>query len=86
MGKTISQSALLGRQGQWPMYVSLYGDRGALVGWVTFANEAGKRFVRRGSMDQAPPGGGTALLRWFHEPVCGGWVRVMSRRPPVVGA
>jgi len=63
------------------MYVSLYGDRGALVGWVTFANEAGND-LSGGSMDQAPPGGGTALLRWFHEPVCGGWVALC---PPPAG-
>lgn len=39
-GKKISQGALLSRNGQWPMYASLYSDRGALAGWVTFANEA----------------------------------------------
>ena len=38
-GTKCSQSATLTRQGQWPFYLSLYGGRGSLLGWVTFGSE-----------------------------------------------
>ncbi len=31
--------ASLSRAGQWPVYASLYGGQGALLGWVSFRNE-----------------------------------------------
>jgi hypothetical protein len=37
-GKAISQTALLSRGGEWPLYVPLYGGRGLLLGWLTFTN------------------------------------------------
>ena len=33
-------SAPVSAGGQWPFYLSLYGGRGSLLGWMTFANEA----------------------------------------------
>lgn len=30
----------LSRQGHWPVYISLYGRQGAILGWVTFRDES----------------------------------------------
>jgi len=35
-----TQSTLASANGQWPLYVSLYGGQGQLFGWLTFANGA----------------------------------------------
>lgn len=37
-GTKVSQSAVLGLSGQWPLYVPLYSGAGALVSWITFAD------------------------------------------------
>ncbi len=34
----LSQSAVVSANGQWPLYVSLYGGQGQLIGWLTFTN------------------------------------------------
>jgi hypothetical protein len=36
-GTKISQSATLSKNGQWPLYVPLYRNRGALLGWISIA-------------------------------------------------
>lgn len=36
----LSQSAVVSANGQWPLYVSLYGGQGQLIGWLTFTNSA----------------------------------------------
>ncbi|MDB6028696.1 MAG: hypothetical protein JWM68_4919 [Verrucomicrobiales bacterium] len=42
---TISQRVPLSREGYWPVYVSLYGGRGSLLGWITFANTTNSSFA-----------------------------------------
>jgi hypothetical protein len=34
----LTQSTLVSANGQWPLYVSLYGGQGQLFGWLIFAN------------------------------------------------
>jgi hypothetical protein len=33
-GKTLNQSSAVSEQGDWPLFVSLYGGRGFLMGWL----------------------------------------------------
>ncbi len=37
-GTHISQSVRISQNGQWPLYVPLYGRKGSLVSWITFSN------------------------------------------------
>jgi len=37
-GTKISQGARLSKDGQWPLYVSLYGGQGMLAGWAVLSN------------------------------------------------
>jgi hypothetical protein len=36
----VSQSVSLSKNGNWPLYVSLYSGKGSLVSWLTFTNQA----------------------------------------------
>jgi hypothetical protein len=36
-GTKIAQRIPLSNQGTWPLYLSLYGNQGSVIGWVTFA-------------------------------------------------
>ena len=47
------QKAPLSKKGQWPLYLPLYKDKGAIVSWVTFTNQDATDF--RG------------LLNWFKQ-------------------
>jgi len=38
-GTKISQSATLTKEGQWPLYVSLYGGQGSILGWISLGGE-----------------------------------------------
>jgi hypothetical protein len=44
-GSSISHTAVLSREGLWPVFVPLYGGKGMLVGWVGFTNVAGNDLV-----------------------------------------
>jgi uncharacterized repeat protein (TIGR02543 family) len=37
-GTRVTQSTMLSSTGDWPFYVSLYGGKGCLAGWLTFTN------------------------------------------------
>jgi hypothetical protein len=39
-GTTFSQTTTISADGQWPIYASLYGGRGQILGWVDFTNTA----------------------------------------------
>jgi hypothetical protein len=39
-GTTISQTTTISADGQWPLYSSLYGGGGQILGWVDFTNTA----------------------------------------------
>jgi glucose/arabinose dehydrogenase len=39
-GSPMAQKVSLSTNGTWPLYVSLYGGRGSLLGWVTVTNSA----------------------------------------------
>lgn len=39
-GTKVSQSVSISKNGEWPLYASLYGGQGSLLSWVTFANQA----------------------------------------------
>jgi hypothetical protein len=38
-GSSVSQAGVVSGQGQWPLYVSLYGKKGSILGWLTFADQ-----------------------------------------------
>jgi hypothetical protein len=40
-GTPVSQTTAISQNAQWPLFVSLYGGRGQLMGWVDFTNAAG---------------------------------------------
>ncbi|HWI59963.1 MAG TPA: trypsin-like peptidase domain-containing protein, partial [Bacillota bacterium] len=37
-GMNVSQAAMVSKNGQWPLYLPLYGGKGLLFGWVDFAS------------------------------------------------
>jgi hypothetical protein len=45
-GAAVSQTVSIGRTGEWPFYVPLYGGRGSLLGWLTLL-EAPRRIEGR---------------------------------------
>ena len=55
-GTRISQTAVVSKDGTWPVYIPLYVKKGSLSGWVTFTNVVGVSDL-----------GGT--LSWFKPPV-----------------
>jgi hypothetical protein len=40
-GTPVTSSSVVASQGQWPFYVSLYGGKGSLLGWLSFTNDDG---------------------------------------------
>ncbi len=38
-GTKVSQSTIVSRAGQWPLYASLYSGNGSVLGWITFTNQ-----------------------------------------------
>ncbi|MGZ5543395.1 MAG: DUF7507 domain-containing protein, partial [Limisphaerales bacterium] len=40
-GTHVSQSSAISKNGEWPVYVSLYAGHGSLLGWLTFTNRPG---------------------------------------------
>jgi hypothetical protein len=38
-GTKLSQSVPISANGQWPLYISLYGGKGSVLSWITFANQ-----------------------------------------------
>jgi hypothetical protein len=40
----VAQSIKIGRNGQWPLYLPLYGGRGSMLGWINFTNEPASQF------------------------------------------
>ena len=57
-GTRVSQSAVVSKEGTWPVYLALYAKQGSLLGWVTFTNVVGVSDL-----------GGT--LNWFKLPTLG---------------
>jgi hypothetical protein len=37
-GTPVTSAGLVAGQGQWPFYVSLYGGKGSILGWLSFTN------------------------------------------------
>ncbi|MGD0651488.1 MAG: S8 family serine peptidase [Verrucomicrobiia bacterium] len=58
-GTRISQTAVVSKDGTWPVYIPLYVKKGSLSGWVTFTNVVGVSDL-----------GG--MLSWFKQPVPAG--------------
>lgn len=40
-GTKVTQKGCISKNGEWPLYVSLYSGRGSLLGWLLFTNRAG---------------------------------------------
>jgi uncharacterized repeat protein (TIGR03803 family) len=40
----IGQTSAISSCGQWPLFVSLYGGKGSLLGWITFSNSTASQF------------------------------------------
>jgi hypothetical protein len=38
-GTAVTSTSIVSSEGQWPFYVSLYGGKGSILGWLTFTNE-----------------------------------------------
>jgi len=38
-GVSISRSLRISQNGLWPLYLSLYGGKGSMMGWISFSNE-----------------------------------------------
>jgi hypothetical protein len=38
-GTPVSSTSIISSEGQWPLYVSLYGGNGSILGWLTFTND-----------------------------------------------
>ena len=38
-GTPVTSTSIISSEGQWPFYVSLYGGKGSILGWLTFTNE-----------------------------------------------
>ncbi|MDB6057759.1 MAG: hypothetical protein JWO95_1603, partial [Verrucomicrobiales bacterium] len=39
-GTRVSQNSAISKNGEWPVYVSLYAGHGSLLGWMTFTNRS----------------------------------------------
>jgi hypothetical protein len=39
-GSKVSQGSAISKEGYWPLFNSLYGGRGLLIGWMQFTNQA----------------------------------------------
>lgn len=39
-GTTITRSAPISKNGEWPLYIPLYSGQGCIMSWLTFTNEA----------------------------------------------
>ena len=63
-GTKISQSVPVSPNGEWPLYVSLYGGKGSILSWITFADR---------TTDQL-----TGLLNWTKPALL--TTKVLSRR------
>ena len=50
-GAAVSQTSTLSSDGQWPLYASLYGGQGHLLGWISFAQRPNDDL--NGSLDWA---------------------------------
>jgi hypothetical protein len=40
-GTTITSTSIVSSEGQWPLYVSLYGGQGSILGWLSFTTDGG---------------------------------------------
>jgi hypothetical protein len=38
-GTAVTSASVVSSDGQWPFYVSLYGGKGSMIGWLSFTNE-----------------------------------------------
>lgn len=39
-GAAVTSASVVDGQGQWPLFISVYGGKGSVVGWLTFTNGA----------------------------------------------
>ena len=59
-GTKVTQSSIVSKQGQWPLYTALYSGKGSLLGWLTFTNDADRDID--GGLNWIKPAGTTAGL------------------------
>jgi uncharacterized repeat protein (TIGR02543 family) len=72
-GTPISQSTTVSKAGYWPLFVSLYGNKGAFTGWIDITN------IPQSSLN------GNA--NWFHPALThGAYSNEFSLRTPVIGS
>ena len=38
-GTPVTSTSIVSSEGQWPFYVSLYGGKGSILGWLSFTND-----------------------------------------------
>jgi hypothetical protein len=59
-GTKVTQSSIVSKEGQWPLYIALYSGKGSLLGWLTFTNEVDRDI--EGLLSWIKPGGTTSSL------------------------
>jgi hypothetical protein len=64
-GTAISQSAVLSKNGIWPLYISRYNGNGSLLGWISFVDETGTDFTGDISWIKTGAAGGTRYPAGF---------------------
>ncbi len=68
-GTAVSQSTSLSKDGLWPFYVSLYGGKGSIMGWITVTNTGNESLSGAGQWIKTPirnayyPGGFTNAVQ-----------------------
>jgi hypothetical protein len=57
-GSAIQQGAMLSGQGQWPLYISPYSNKGLLIGWLTVTNDRANPLIGLASWIKPPSASG----------------------------
>jgi hypothetical protein len=57
--RTIAQKVRISKDGNWPLYVSLYSGKGSILSWITFSNQVSSSFSGNLSWIKTAAAGGT---------------------------
>ena len=90
-GSTVTESAFVSGQGQWPLYASLYSKKGLVLGWLTFTNDIAETNDLEGVVAWIKPAGtGTKLypdgFDWpYDAPSCNAFGSAFANQTPLMG-
>ncbi len=73
-GTPATQGSSVANSGEWPLYIPLYGNKGSMLGWLSFTNSPGTRCAGN--------------LRWIKPPGAGGknYQGGFATKVPVIGS